>query len=73
MDKKAREPRESDLKPFSKTDYLKQMVGDTVLVTSNEEGDWHGEVSSVIDEETVVVMDPQGDPRIVDIFKLRSI
>jgi hypothetical protein len=49
------------------------MLGDTVLVTSNEEGDWHGEVSSVIDEETVVVMDSQGDPRIVDIFKLRSI
>jgi hypothetical protein len=73
MDNKAREPKEADLKSFSKTDYLKQMLGDTVLVTSNEEGDWHGEVSSVIDEETVVVMDSQGDPRIVDIFKLRSI
>ena len=73
MNRNPREPKEHALNPTSKTDYLKQMIGDTVLVTSNEEADWHGEVSSVIDEETVVVMDPQGDPRIVDIFKLRSI
>lgn len=73
MDNKAREPKEVNLKFPSKTDYLKQMLGDTVLVTSSGEGDWHGEVSSVIDEHTVVVTDSQGDPRIVDIFKLRSI
>jgi len=73
MNKNPRGPKEHAPNPVSKTDYLKQMIGDTVLVTSIEEADWHGEVSSVIDEETVVVTSAQGDPRIVDIFKLRSI
>lgn len=48
------------------------MIGDTVLVLS-EYGDWHGSVSSVVNDETVVVIDSDGNPQKVDIFKLRSI
>ncbi len=73
MNYNSRELKEETLIPIDKTDYLKKMIGDTVLVISSEEGDWHGQVSSVIDEETVVVLDSQGSPRKVDIFKLRSI
>lgn len=57
----------------TKKSYLEKMVGDTVMVLSKDEGEWHGEVSSVIDEETVVVIDSGGNPQKVDIFKLRSI
>lgn len=73
MNHNPQELKERVLKPANKTDYLKKMIGNTVLVISNEEGDWHGQVSSVIDEDTVVVMNSQGNPREVDIFKLRSI
>jgi len=56
----------------SKSDFLRKMIGDTVLVLS-EYGDWHGSVSSVVNDETVVVIDSDGNPQKVDIFKLRSI
>jgi len=60
-------------KPSSKTSYLEKMIGDMVLVLSETEGEWHGTVSSVIDEETVVVTDKFGEPHPTDIYKLRSI
>ena len=48
------------------------MVGDMVVVIS-EEGEWHGTVTSVINEETVSVTDKYGNPHSTDIYKLRSI
>ena len=58
--------------PPSKLSYLEKMVGDVVVVIS-EEGEWHGTVNSVINEDTVSVKDKYGNPHPVDIFKLRSI
>jgi len=59
-------------KPPSRQSYLDKMIGDMVLVIS-EEGEWHGTVVSVINEDTVVVNDKFGNPHTTDIFKLRSI
>lgn len=59
-------------KPPSKQSYLEKMIGDMVLVISDE-GEWHGTVTSVIDGETVVVNDKFGNPHPTDIYKLRSI
>jgi|TARA_Y100000401_G_C8285701_1_gene205932 hypothetical protein len=58
--------------PPSKQSYLEKMIGDVVVVIS-EEGEWHGTVSSVIDSETVAVTDKYGNPHSIDIYKLRSI
>ncbi|HBY69286.1 MAG TPA: hypothetical protein DEG69_16975 [Flavobacteriaceae bacterium] len=59
-------------KPPSRQSYLDKMIGDMVLVIS-EEGEWHGTVVSVINEDTVVLNDKFGNPHPTDIFKLRSI
>ena len=59
-------------KPPSKQSYLEKMIGDMVLVISDE-GEWHGTVTSVIDGETVVVNDTFGNPHTTDIYNLRSI
>lgn len=58
--------------PPSKVSYLEKMIGDMVVVIS-EEGEWHGTVTSVINEETVSVTDKYGNPHSTDIYKLRSI
>ena len=58
--------------PPSKLSYLEKMIGDMVVVISKE-GEWHGTVTSVINEETVSVTDKYGNPHSTDIYKLRSI
>jgi len=64
--------KESIGTPPSKLSYLENMIGDMVIVIS-EEGEWHGTVTSVINEETVSVTDKYGNPHSTDIYKLRSI
>ena len=54
-------------------EYIKDMVGQRVLVVSSKEASWEGEVIEVVDQETLLIRPKStADLRKVNIFHIRS-
>ncbi len=55
-----------------KIEINKRMIGKTVKVAPPTGMSWTGEVSSVVDEETFVITDAEGESQKVNIHEIRS-